>query len=272
MTADTHPESGNGAAQQSPGWMWGIVDPRVLGRVVVVSPHFDDAALGAAHLLWSYPGSTVLTVMGGRPSAYPDPPTDWDAAGGFRTGDDVVGVRREEDVRAAAVLGAESSWLEFVDHQYLAPETRARPEEIAPALADALGQRAPSAVFVPMGIANPDHAVTHEAALAVRARLSGSPDEPAWFCYEDHGYKHLPGLLAWRVATLFKAGIWPTPAMVPVEPDMARKREAIACYVSQLEPLERDHHLRERLDANVPEQYWRLAPPPPGWERLTTTL
>jgi hypothetical protein len=26
--------------------------------------------------------------------------------------------------------------------------------------------------------------------------------------------------------------------------------------------------MSERLDANVPEQYWRLAPPPRGWEGL----
>ena len=35
-------------------------------KIVVVSPHFDDAALGAAHLLTRYPGSTVVTVLGGR--------------------------------------------------------------------------------------------------------------------------------------------------------------------------------------------------------------
>ena len=52
--------------------LWGLLDPGVLARIVVVSPHFDDAALGAAHLLTSYPGSTVITVLGGRPPAYPD--------------------------------------------------------------------------------------------------------------------------------------------------------------------------------------------------------
>ena len=248
--------------------MWGLVEPGVLDRILVVSPHFDDAVLGAAHLLGTYPASTVLTVMGGRPDTYPDPPTDWDAAGGFRSGDDVAALRRQEDVRATAVLGAVSSWLDFVDHQYLPPESWTRPADIVPALRAAVAERAPSAVFAPMGIANPDHGATHEAALAVREQLDGTPDAPAWFCYEDAGYKHLPGLLAWRVATLFDAGVWPSPAVVPVAPDMARKRAALACYVSQLVPLERDHHLGARLDANVPEQYWRLAPPPPGWERL----
>ena len=57
---------------------------------------------------------------------------------------------------------------------------------------------------------------------------------------------------------------------MPIEPDMAAKRTAIGHYASQVAPLERDHLLSERLAANVPEPYWRLDPPPPGWERLTS--
>jgi LmbE family N-acetylglucosaminyl deacetylase len=243
---------------------WGKLEPGVLDRIVVVSPHFDDAVLGAAHVLATYPGSTVITVLGGWPPAYPEEPTDWDAAGGFREGDDVVAVRREEDRAAMTMLSASPVWLEFPDHQYLTKAQRPRPEEVAPALDAAIKAAAPTAVFLPMGIANPDHVLTHDAGLCVR----DSHPQTAWFCYEDHGYKHLPGLLAWRVAKLFRAGIWPTPAIVPIEPDMARKRAAINCYVSQLPPLESDHALSARLDANVPEQYWRLAPPPKGWERL----
>ncbi|HEV8064445.1 MAG TPA: hypothetical protein VGP46_06420, partial [Acidimicrobiales bacterium] len=70
--------------------MWGLLEAGTLDGLVVISPHFDDAALGASHLLMSYPGSTVITVMGGAPETYPDPVTDWDAAGGFVSGDDVV--------------------------------------------------------------------------------------------------------------------------------------------------------------------------------------
>jgi LmbE family N-acetylglucosaminyl deacetylase len=251
---------------------WGLVDPSVLERIVVVSPHFDDAVLGAAHVLATYSGSRVLTVFGGRPPAYPDPPTDWDAAGGFRAGDDVVAIRRGEDETATATLGATSSWLEFSDHQYLAPDDRPDAREVADALVVALEPMDPTAVFVPMGIANPDHDTTHAAALVAREALGAEGRSPVWFCYEDHGYKHLPGLLAWRVARLFRREIWPTPAVVPVVVDMDRKRAAIACYHSQIGPLERDHVLTERLDANVPEQYWRLAPPPRGWEGLIEFL
>jgi LmbE family N-acetylglucosaminyl deacetylase len=245
---------------------WGHVDPAELGRIVVLSPHFDDAAMGAGQVLIRHADvdSTVITVLGGRPPAYPDPPTEWDALGGFRVGDDVVGRRREEDGAAMAELNATPVWLEFADHQYLLEAERPKPTDVEPVLDAAIAARHPTAVFVPMGLANPDHVLTHDAAMLVRLHHP----EWTWFAYEDHGYKHIPGLLAWRVSKLFRSGTWPTPALVPVVADSERKRRAIMCYTSQIPPLERDHALSERLDANVPEQFWRIAPPPPGWEGL----
>jgi LmbE family N-acetylglucosaminyl deacetylase len=243
--------------------IWGVLSPRVLERIVVVSPHFDDAALGTAHLLATYPGSTVITVLGGQPPAYPDHVTPWDEAGGFVTGDDVVSARREEDRRAMAFTNATPVWLEFPDHQYLAVEERPTPAEVAPSLKKAIVDANPTAVFLPMGIANPDHVLAHEAGLLARGDLSESGAEIVWFCYEDHGYKHLPGILAWRISQLFGAGIWPTPSIVPIEVDMDQKRALIAIYKTQVAPLEQDHMLAERLDANVPEQFWRLSAPIP---------
>jgi LmbE family N-acetylglucosaminyl deacetylase len=245
---------------------WGRVDPAEMERIVVLSPHFDDAAMGAGLMLLRHrqASTTVITVLGGRPDAYPDPPSPWDALGGFLADDDVVAVRREEDRAAMEVLGAEPVWLDFPDHQYLDPDDRPTPAEVAPAIEDAITARHPTAVFTPFGLANPDHMMTHAASLIVRQ----SHPEWAWFAYEDHGYKHIPGMLAWRVSKLFRSGVWPTPALVPVSADTDRRRESIYCYASQIAPLEQDHALRERLDANVAEQFWRLAPPPQGWEGL----
>jgi len=243
---------------------WGVLPDGCLDRVVVCSPHFDDAALGAAHLLSAHPGSTVVTVFGGRPARYPDPPTEWDALGGFRAGDDVVALRRQEDRAAMDVLGAAPVWLDFVDHQYLAPDERAEPHEIAVALDAVLEEVRPTAVFLPMGLANPDHVATHDAGVL----LAGRRDDLTWFCYEDSGYKHIPGMLAWRIAKLFLSDLWPTPMVVPVMLDNDRKRAAIECYRSQLPPLNRDHALGARIGGSVPEQFWLLAPPPPGWERM----
>ena len=39
---------------------WGHVDPAALRRILVVSPHFDDAAMGAGHLIASYDDTTVV--------------------------------------------------------------------------------------------------------------------------------------------------------------------------------------------------------------------
>jgi len=243
---------------------WGVLPAGVLDHILVVSPHFDDAALGTAHLLGAHAGSTVVTVFGGRPARYPDPPTEWDTLGGFRGGDDVIALRRAEDAAAIDVLGARPVWLDFVDHQYLQTSERAAPDVVADALARVVVTEQPTAVFLPMGLANPDHACAHEAGLLV---ADARPDL-TWFCYQDAGYCHIPGLLAWRVSKLFRSDRWPTPMIVEVDVDRDRKRAAIECYRSQRAPLERDHALNERLAANVAEQYWRLAPPPPGWEGL----
>jgi LmbE family N-acetylglucosaminyl deacetylase len=205
-----------------------------------------------------------VTVCGGPPAQYPDPPTEWDALGGFVAGDDVVALRRDEDRAAMAVLGADPVWLDFVDHQYLAPVERADPKEVAVEIERVIDDVRPTAVFLPMGLANPDHVMTHDAGAILAARR----DDITWFCYEDSGYKHIPGMLAWRVSKLFASNLWPTPMVVPADLDHDRKRRAIECYASQLPPLNRDHSLAARIGGNVPEQHWLLAPPPLGWERM----
>ena len=154
---------------------WGEVDPGAFARIVVVSPHFDDAAMGAGHLIASYPDTTVVTVLAGRPPAYPDPPSEWDALGGFVAGDDVVAVRREEDVAAMAVLESDYRWLDFPDHQYLAPADRPTAADVAPVLAATLDEIDPTSVFFPMGLGNPDHVMVHDTCLLVRTMQPGAP-------------------------------------------------------------------------------------------------
>ncbi len=154
---------------------FGKVRPGELERVVVLSPHLDDAVLGAAHLMATYPRAT--------------------------------------------------------------------------------------SVFAPFGIANPDHAYVNDVALAVRARVG---DDIGWFCYEDTGYKLVPGLLAWRISKLFLEALWPTPVAVATTRDEPRKERAMRCYASQIKSLGADWDLENAMLS--PEQYWRLAPPPAGWE------
>ena len=251
---------------------WGEVDPAAFERILVLSPHFDDAAMGAGHLLGSYADTTVVTVLGGRPPAYPDPPSDWDALGGFKAGDDVVarapgGGRRRHGgagvllplarVRRPPVPGAGGPAHARAGGTGVGgDDRRARPD---------VGLRADG-----FGQPGPRDGARRLAARAVRRDGDGAGDQPRreWFCYEDHGYKHIPGLLAWRVAKLLRSKPWPTPAIVPHVPDEERKRRAIWCYTSQIPPLEQDHALTARMEGRVPEQFWRLAPPPTGWEGM----
>ena len=247
---------------------WGTVAPGVLDRIVIVSPHLDDAVLGCSYLMAAHPGVTVVTVFAGRPAAYPKPMERWDALCGFVDGDEVHEARRAEDAAALAVLDATPVWLDNVEHSYLPRADWLGPEDVVDGLEAALRTLAPTAVFAPFGLANPDHDATHGACLLARERIP----EPAWFCYEDTGYKHIPGLLAWRVAKLLRRGLWPTPAAVPIDLDHARKMKAVNCYPSQLRALEADWQIGVKLAAPAPEQYWQLAPPPDGWAALGDML
>ena len=244
---------------------WGRLDPGASTRVVVVSPHLDDAVLSCAHLLASVPDPVVVTVFAGNPPAYPVPARPWDVQCGFGPDDDVMAARRDEDHAALAVLGATARHLDFVEYTYNPGDRPVAPKSIAPVLAAAIAACDPTAVLIPFGLANPDHDATHRAALlAVESIAAGVPR----LLYEDSGYKHIPGMLAWRVARLFRSGLWPTPACPDVTIDEGRKQRALACYPSQLLALEDDWQISAKLAAPAPEQYWRLEPPPPGWEGL----
>jgi LmbE family N-acetylglucosaminyl deacetylase len=242
---------------------WGLPEPGELERIVVVSPHLDDAVLGAGRLLARHPGATVVTVFAGNPPAYPEPMRPWDVQSGFAPGDDVMAARRDEDHAALAVLGAQPQWLDFVEYSYRPNDEPVPPGEIVGALTDTLVALRPTVVLAPFGLANPDHDMTHRACLLARDddRLART----SWWCYEDMGYKHIPGMLAWRVSTLFRRRVWPTPVAAPIDATDARKQDAVACYPSQLRALEADWQLSAKLDAPAPEQYWKLGAPPDGW-------
>lgn len=91
------------------------------GRVVVLSPHLDDAvlSLGAAIAHGARHGAdiSVVTVLAGAPDS-DVPAGEWDAAAGFATAGEATRARRAEDARACAVVGASPVWLDFLDHQY----------------------------------------------------------------------------------------------------------------------------------------------------------
>jgi len=90
-------------------------------KIVVVSPHLDDAvlSLGAALSRAARHDAevTVLTVLAGDPASTV-PAGSWDAQSGFRTAGDAATARRQEDARACSILGVAPRWLPFGDEQY----------------------------------------------------------------------------------------------------------------------------------------------------------
>lgn len=90
-------------------------------RVLIVSPHLDDAvlSLGASAHAAARAGArvTILTVLAGDPESR-RPAGSWDLASGYRSAGDAASGRREEDARACAIVGANPIWLPFSDDQY----------------------------------------------------------------------------------------------------------------------------------------------------------
>jgi len=221
-------------------------------RLLVISPHLDDAVFGCGDALAAHPGSTVVTVFACGPSVWLHL-TAWDRAAGFQPGHDAMALRRKEDREALGHLAAQPIWLPFCDSQYAPPPTA---EDIAALLIKAIAEVAPHAVYVPLGLGPSDHRLTHEAAVSLIPFFS----QLEWFAYEEAIHRRLPSSgKAERQERLRDQGIeltWLPPGLAA----SATKRRSLACYSSQLRALSYPGHPGWN-DALEPETHWALRPP-----------
>jgi LmbE family N-acetylglucosaminyl deacetylase len=195
---------------------------------LVVSTHFDDAALSLAHLLQrERERATVLTVCGGAPR-HPAL-SDWDARSGFASGREAARLRSLEDARACAVTGARRDRLRHLDDPYR--ERPLRAGIIRTAVERRLGTG--SVLWLPAAIGgHPDHVAVRAALLPLAASLpAGRVGIYADLPYAgEHGYdlppavsKALPGL---RHRDIHLRGT-----------AMEQKLAAVRCHASQIDPL-----------------------------------
>jgi LmbE family N-acetylglucosaminyl deacetylase len=127
-------------------------------RVVVVSPHLDDAVLslgaGIAHATRNGSEIRVVTVFANDPDS--DRATsDWDREAGFSSAREAALARREEDARACALVGAIPTWLPFADDDH-----GGEPDEelMRARLDEAIADVEADAVLLPgYPLAHPDH-------------------------------------------------------------------------------------------------------------------
>jgi LmbE family N-acetylglucosaminyl deacetylase len=219
-------------------------------RILVVSPHCDDAVFACGSLLQANPGSTVVTVCAGSPSPV-GPLTEWDRSSGFRAGDDVMALRRQEDARALSLLGAYALWLPFYDSQYNNPVSCS---DVVRALSAVVETVVPQRLFAPLGLFHSDHRLTSEACLALRDKYPGL----AWYFYEDALYRRIPNLLLERLAHLRSRGIRARRVNLDL-PATDHKRPSVQCYASQLRALTTPGRPGYE-DIFLPEQYWAIQP------------
>jgi LmbE family N-acetylglucosaminyl deacetylase len=218
-----------------------------LGRILAISPHLDDAVLSAGALLSAHPGSAMLTVFAGIPASYGSL-TEWDAAGGFSTGDDVVGLRRDEDRRAARRLAATARWLDFLDDQYAVERPSA--DAVAAAIRQQVADLEVDTIAFPLGVGHSDHERTHEACVA----LLGSNGALArhWVVWADIPYRaRHPELFANRVESMRTGGLELEPFGLDADD---RKRAAVAEYSTQARALG-PHNM---MDVERPEQLYLI--------------
>ncbi|WP_228989136.1 PIG-L deacetylase family protein [Streptomyces sp. DH8] len=237
-------------------------------RTVVVSPHFDDAALSLAGLLPTLPGPLAVVTVHGGPPADGLPVSGWDALCGFGSAREAYEVRRSEDARSCALLGAEQVLVDHPDGPYV------REGDEPTGLDPLLRSLAPGAlVLVPLATNQPDHEAVRLRAQRVLAE-AGAPDP---LVYADLPYTgHLP---EWGApgasAALAASEKWGTAyqrlnrthrltvrhELTLTDEQWAAKREAVLCHASQLAGLAPAHGAF--LDRHGPlrtELIWALEP------------
>jgi proline iminopeptidase len=229
-------------------------DAALLGRVLAVSPHLDDALLSAGGLLAACPGAVVLTVLAG----FPEPGlalTDWDRASGFAEGDDVVAARRAEDRRAVEAVGAHPVWLDFLDGQYDA--SRPAVDDIADAIRSAARDYDANTIAFPLALGHPDHELVHRACVALLT--SDYELVEHWLAWTDSPYRTNAfgiDLIERRLASLrdarFETDEW------ELEVD-GRKSAAVGAYSTQLKALYAESS-QENVDGDVmsPERFYPI--------------
>jgi LmbE family N-acetylglucosaminyl deacetylase len=240
--------------------------------LLVLSPHFDDAALSCAALIAREEPIDVVTVFAGRP----DPPRQgaWDRRTGFSDSAESNRVRRAEEQAAFAGSPHRLTFLDLVELEYLtASRMRGDAEPIAAAVGHWLEENSHGVVAVPagagrssglitrarrrMGVRIPlrhlDHVFVRDATLDAVPFHSGAQA----VLYEEFPY--LWGAAADEEVQLSARTRGLSAQLIVTSVDRRAKASRISVYVSQVPHLTVQDR-RVDLAENLPEEerYWIL--------------
>ncbi len=224
---------------------------------IILSPHYDDAALSCGGLIAQRTAAgdlvVVATVFGGRPDLATLSPFAQSIHARPGAAGDLIAQRVAEERQALAILGAQPRSGDYLDCIYRRDEPAGRwlydseeslfgavdtaDDELIDELAAVLAALAPPAgqcvIYAPLAVGNHvDHQVVQRAAL-----LLHDAGYTLRF-YEDYPYvvrdpAGLPAALD-RVAP--RVGWQPQPVLLSCE-DLERKIAAVTAYASQLPVL-----------------------------------
>jgi LmbE family N-acetylglucosaminyl deacetylase len=249
------------------------------GPLLVISPHFDDAALSCGALIERVEPVTVLDVFTRRPE--PEQRTRWDAGCGFSGSHAAMAARSAEEQAAFAGTPHRVEGADLLDGQYLsglradADRTRlaawvdawlARDGHSRATVVAPVGAGTPSGVRPPVRARlrarragtyafdnSPDHLFARDVVLE---QLRRRPEVGLW-CYEELPYHY--AMDGSRLVLMLErwTGRTAVPHDLPV--DRAAKARRIAAYASQLPMLFRDPDPAAIERALAPtERYWEL--------------
>jgi LmbE family N-acetylglucosaminyl deacetylase len=197
---------------------------------VVIAPHQDDESLACGGIIArkrneGLPVHVVFITDGS--ASHPgharlSPP-------------ELAKVRRDEAMRAMACLGVERPAVHFLDESdgTLGRISDARRDDLIARLGKLLATIGPAEIFLPC---NPDGSSEHDATFGfVLTAVRQAQLHPAVWLYPVWSWWN-PALLVrrWLATKDCRA--------LPLEDYAAAKREAIACYQSQIAPLAPDTH------------------------------
>ena len=213
--------------------------------VLILEPHFDDAALSCASLLERESPIDVLTVFGGEPN----PPVrgHWDEICGFADSREALAARRAEQAAAFARSSHRLASLPVLERQYVERRADSDRSAIAEAVEGWAARNSGGLVALPAGAGwQAPGLVRRLARLVGRDRIRPHPEHvfvrdaalsalgPEWtpLLYEELPY--LTGGTADRAAREVAAREDRRATLVGAQVNRETKARRIARYVSQV--------------------------------------
>lgn len=218
-------------------------------KILLISPHFDDAVLSAGQFMADRPDAEVVTVFAGYPMMAERVKTPYDEKCGFENAQDAVAMRTRENDQALALLEATAINLEFPDSQYKSHTLNVTyVNDVAGRLQEIVDEGEYEFIMAPLGLGHPDHVLVTDAVLMVKTDLP-------LYLWEDLPLRVVePEKVPSRLIDVFNHNLpieklWQTGT---TNDKMAKKVRAMLCYKSQIHTGILDPYLMY-----VPERFWK---------------